>query len=290
MTIAPGTHLGPYEITSPLGRGGMGEVYRARDARLKRDVAIKLLPDGFARDEERVARFEREAQALASLNHPNIGSIYEIADEGSSQFLVLELVEGQTLADRVVHGPLATEEALRIARELIDALDAAHEKGIIHRDLKPANIMVKPDGSIKVLDFGLAKLTGDEVSAASGLALTNSPTAMASMAGTILGTAAYMSPEQATGKSVDKRADIWAFGVVLYEMLTGDSPFQADSLQETVASVLKEEPDLGRVAEHLQLLLRRCLEKNPRRRLRDIGDALVLLDVSPAPRAVVRSV
>jgi serine/threonine protein kinase len=285
MPIAPGARLGSYDVTALLGAGGMGEVYRARDRRLKREVAIKVLPEAFARDAERLARFEREAQALASLNHPNIGSIYELAQIQSSHFLVLELVEGQTLADRLAHGSIALPEALGIARQIIEALDAAHEKGIVHRDLKPGNVMLTSDGGVKVLDFGLAKLTTGEAIGTDGVGLTNSPTAMASMAGTILGTASYMSPEQAKGKSVDKRADIWAFGVVLYEMVTGRRLFQGETLQETLAAVIKDEPDLVNVPSQVQPLLRQCLAKDPKHRLRDVGDAVLLLDDAPRARA-----
>ena len=281
MTLAAGSRLGRYDIVALIGVGGMGEVYRARDGRLNRDVAIKVLPEAWARDAERIARFEREARALASVNHPNIGGIHEFDQSGDSCFLVLELVDGQTLASRIAQGPITTTEALRIAGQMIDALDAAHEKGIIHRDLKPANVMLTADGSVKVLDFGLAKLASDESASPPASAWTNSPTAMASMAGTILGTAAYMAPEQATGKVVDKRADIWAFGLIVYEMLTGRSPFKAETLQETVAAVLKEEPDLNAVPEQTRPLLRQCLVKDPKRRLRDIGDATLLTDRMP---------
>ncbi len=287
MHLAPGTRLGSYDIVALIGAGGMGEVYRARDSRLKREVAIKMLPEAFGRDAERLARFEREAQVLASLNHPNIGSIHELAESGTSHFLVLELVEGQTLADRLAHGSIALPEALRIARQIIDALDVAHEKGIVHRDLKPGNVMLTTDGAVKVLDFGLAKLGAADVGAPDGIGLTHSPTVLASMTGTILGTAAYMSPEQANGKPVDKRADIWAFGAVLYEMLTGRRLFQGETLQETLAAVIKDEPDLTRVPAQVQPLLQRCLAKDPRRRLRDLGDAALLLD--EAPRATAGS-
>jgi serine/threonine protein kinase len=285
MPIAPGARLGSYNITALLGAGGMGEVYRARDSRLKREVAIKVLPEAFARDAERLARFEREAQVLASLNHPNIASIYELAQIQSSHFLVLELVEGQTLADRLAHGSIALPEALAIARQIIEALDAAHEKGIVHRDLKPGNVMLTSDGGVKVLDFGLAKLATGEASVTDGIGLTNSPTAMASMAGTILGTASYMSPEQAKGKSVDKRADIWAFGIVMYEMVTGRRLFQGETSQEILAAVIKDEPDLARVPPPIRALLQRCLAKDPNRRLRDIGDAVLLLDEAPRAKA-----
>src|SRR5262252_239899 len=216
-----GTKLAHYEITNHLGTGGMGEVYQATDSKLGRSVAIKLLPETFAHDSERVARFEREARVLASLNHPNIAAIYGVEESAGRKFLVMELVPGETLAERIKHGPIPLDESLTIAKKIADALEAAHDKGLVHRDLKPANIKVTPDGSVKVLDFGLAKT--DDLDPSSGLSISNSPTVsrMATQYGVILGTAAYMSPEQARGKAVDKRADIWAFGVVLHEMLTG---------------------------------------------------------------------
>ena len=278
MPLARGSRLGNYEIVATLGVGGMGEVYRAVDSRLKREVAIKLLPEAFANDAERVARFEREAQALAALKHPHIGGIYELGEAGTSRFLVLELVEGETLADRLRRGAMALPDALAVARPIIDALDAAHQKGIVHRDLKPSNIMLTPDGGAKLLDLGLAKLTAVDAVGPDTASFTHSPTVLASMTGTILGTAAYMSPEQASGKSVDKRTDIWAFGVVLHEMLTGDSLFQSETLQETLARVLKDEPDLSRIPDQVRPLLERCLVRDPRHRLRDIGDAILLLD------------
>ncbi|HEY7369461.1 MAG TPA: serine/threonine-protein kinase, partial [Thermoanaerobaculia bacterium] len=220
MSLSTGSRLGPYEILSPLGAGGMGEVYRARDTRLNRDVAIKILPEAFAEDPERLARFQREAQVLASLNHPHIAHIHGLEEAGTGRALVLELVEGETLADRIAQGPFPLEEALEIARQIALALEAAHARGVVHRDLKPANVKITPEGTVKVLDFGLAKaLTGD----ASSPEVTHSPTltAAATQAGVVIGTAAYMSPEQARGRSVDRRADIWAFGAVLYEMLSG---------------------------------------------------------------------
>jgi len=218
MAIQSGTHVGPYEILSAIGAGGMGEVYRAHDSKLARDVAIKVLPEAFARDAEGMSRFQREAKVLASLSHPNIATIYGLEDSGSTRALVMELVEGPTLADRIKAGPIPVDEAVRIARQIADALEYAHERGIIHRDLKPANVKVTNDDTVKVLDFGLAKaLEGDP----SSIDISTSPTIsrMATQAGVLLGTAAYMSPEQAKAKSVDRRADIWAFGCVLYEML-----------------------------------------------------------------------
>jgi serine/threonine-protein kinase len=242
MAFAPGTVLGPYEITSLLGRGGMGEVWRARDRRLGRDVAIKTLPDEFAKNEDRLARFQREAKLLAPLNHPNIAGIYGLEELGGASFLILELVEGETLVDRLTHGPIPIEEALPLALQITAALEAAHEKGIVHRDLKPGNIKVTPDGRIKVLDFGLAKALADDVGDAS---LSHSPTLSmaATQQGVILGTAAYMSPEQARGRRVDKRADIWSFGCVLYEMLTGQRPFDGTDISEVLAGVIKSDPD-----------------------------------------------
>ena len=232
MALTAGTRLGPYEILAPIGAGGMGEVYRAKDTKLKREVALKVLPDSFAGDPERMARFQREAEVLAALNHPNIAAIYGVEDRA----LIMELVDGQTL-----QGPVPLETALNYARQIADALEAAHEKGIVHRDLKPANIMITPAGVVKVLDFGLAAVaqSSDPSDPVNSPTLTISPT----RAGMILGTAAYMSPEQARGKAVDKRADIWAFGVVLYEMLTGKRLFEGETISDTLAHVLTKEPD-----------------------------------------------
>ena len=232
-----GKTLGHYQITSQIGKGGMGEVYQAKDQKLDRDVAIKVLPAEFAKDADRVARFQREAKLLASLNHPNIAAIFGLEEFGGTNFLVLELVEGETLADRIKTGPIPVEDALKLALQIADALEAAHEKGVIHRDLKPANIKVTPEGKVKVLDFGLAKAFAAEQE---HVTLSNSPTlsAAATQQGVILGTAAYMSPEQAKGKTVDKRADVWAFGCVVYEMLTGRSLFSADDVSQTLARVL----------------------------------------------------
>ena len=240
MALSPGTRLGPYEILSPIGAGGMGEVHRARDTKLKRDVAIKVLPEAFAKDEERMKRFAREAEVLASLNHPNIASIYGLEESDGITALVLEMVEGPTLAERIAEGPIPLDEALPIARQLAEGLEAAHEEGVIHRDLKPANAKVKYDGTVKILDFGLAKVFNEESEGDSSESPTM--TAAATRAGVIMGTAAYMSPEQARGKSVDKRADIWAFGAVLYEMLTGRRAFEAEDVSLTLAEVMKSEP------------------------------------------------
>ncbi len=271
-----GKTLGHYQITGQLGKGGMGEVYQAKDQKLGRDVAIKVLPEEFAKDADRVARFQREAKLLASLNHPNIAAIHGLEESGGTQFLVLELVEGETLADQIKRGPIPVEESLKLALQIAEALEAAHEKGVIHRDLKPANIKITPDGKVKVLDFGLAKAyAGDREE----VNLSNSPTLSnaATQQGVILGTAAYMSPEQARGETVDKKADIWAFGVVLFEMLTGRAMFEGRTVSDTLAAVLMREPDWKRLPHNLQprirLLLERCLEKEPRNRCSSIGDA-----------------
>ena len=238
--LAAGIRVGPYEIVAALGAGGMGEVYRARDTKLRRDVAIKVLPESFANDPDRLARFQREAQVLASLNHPNIGGIHGLEESGSVRALVMELVEGEDLSQRIARGPIPIDEALPIARQIAEALAAAHEQGVIHRDLKPANIRVRSDGTAKVLDFGLAK-TMEPVSSADAVRAHSlritSPAAL-SGAGLILGTAAYMSPEQARGKSLDRRTDIWSFGCVLYEMLTGRAPFAGNTISDTLAAIL----------------------------------------------------
>ncbi len=324
MSLTAGSRLGPYEILGAIGAGGMGEVYRARDTKLNRDVAIKVLPEGFASDEDRVARFTREAQTLAALNHPNIAQIYGLEDVGTHAglALVMELVEGPTLEDMITGGPglphravpgsedpglhphsaqgvpepkaqsrepMPLSEALPIARQIADALEAAHEAGIVHRDLKPANVKVRPDGTVKVLDFGLAKAM--DPAGASGSDAMNSPTltARATQMGMILGTAAYMAPEQARGKAVDRRADIWAFGAVLYEMLTGRRAFEGDDISFTLASVLKDDVKWDALPADLprpiRRLLRRCLEKDPRKRLSAIGDARLELDEPEQPAA-----
>ena len=288
LALTPGTRLGPYEILSALGAGGMGEVYRAMDTKLHRDVAIKVLPALFVNDPERLARFQREAQVLASLNHPNIAGIYGLEESGGMTALVMELVEGDDLAQRVASGAIPIDEALPIAKQIADALEAAHEQGIIHRDLKPANIKVRSDGTVKVLDFGLAKAM--EPPAGSSPSLSISPTITSpamTQAGMILGTAAYMSPEQARGKTVDKRADIWAFGAVLFEMLTGRRAFVGEDITDTIVSVISKEPDWSALppatSASARSLLRRCLEKDPKRRMRDIGDARWELDESHDP-------
>jgi serine/threonine protein kinase len=263
MSLSTGTKIGAYEIVGALGIGGMGQVYRARDAKLNRDVAIKVLLPAVANEPDYLARFSREAQVLASLNHPNIGHIYGLEDAGNLRAIVMELVEGPTLEEMLRHTPsrgLPIDEALSIARQIAEALEAAHEQGIIHRDLKPANIKLKANGTVKVLDFGLAK--AKDPAAASSAAATISPALPmhATQAGIILGTAAYMSPEQANGKPVDKRADIWAFGVVLYEMVTGRKPFGGDHVGDVLAAVIKDEPSWDGVPAQLRRLLQRCLE------------------------------
>jgi eukaryotic-like serine/threonine-protein kinase len=282
MSLAPGTRLGSYEIVALIGAGGMGEVYRARDSRLSRDVALKILPELFARDPDRQARFTREANVLAALNHPNIAAIYGVESSDSVPALVLEMVDGPTLAERIDRGALPLEEALPIARQVADALEAAHANGFIHRDLKPANIKVRGDGTVKVLDFGLAKaMAGDRSSAAVATAPTITTPAMTAI-GTIMGTAAYMSPEQARGRVVDKRSDIWAFGAVLYEMLTGRRAFDGDDVSDTLANVLKREPDWTAVPPQTPAavvrVMRRCLVKDPRQRTHDMADVRIELD------------
>ena len=281
MGLQIGTKLGAYEILAPLGAGGMGEVYRARDTRLGRDIALKVLPEAFARDAERMARLRREAQVLASLNHPNIAAIYGFEDSGATHALVMELVEGPTLSARIKQGAIPVEEALPVARQIADALEYAHERGIVHRDLKPGNIKLTDNDAVKVLDFGLAKAVEGDVAS---MDISSSPTIsrMATQAGIILGTAAYMSPEQAKGKLVDRRTDIWAFGCVLYEILTGKMAFSGETVTDTLAAILKSEPDWSQLPSstpaHVRVLLRRCLQKDPRQRLRDIGDARISLE------------
>ncbi len=284
MSLAPNTRLGPYEIVAPLGAGGMGEVYRAKDTRLDREVAIKVLPEAFARDAERLARFQREAKVPASLNHPHIAAIYGFEEANAVRFLVLELVEGDTLADRL-KAPgapgLPVDEALGVCKQIAEAVETAHEQGVIHRDLKPANVKITPDGKVKVLDFGLAKaLSGD----ATSTDIAHSPTITVDFTrpGVILGTAAYMSPEQARGRPVDKRSDIWSFGCVLYECLSGHRPFQGDTATDLIAKILERDPDWSTLPPNtpatVQLLLRRCLVKDRNRRLRDIGDARIEIE------------
>jgi eukaryotic-like serine/threonine-protein kinase len=288
LSISIGSHLGSHEITALLGKGGMGEVYRARDLKLKRDVAIKILPDEFSLDPARVSRFQREAEVLASLNHPNIAAIYDLEVAGETRFLVLELVEGETLAERIQRGRIPFEESLEIGKHICEALEAAHEKGVVHRDLKPANVKITSDGRVKVLDFGLAKAI--ERTPASGT-LSNSPTLTigATQAGVILGTAAYMSPEQAKGFEVDARSDTFSFGSVFFEMLTGQQAFPGDTVAEVLASVLVREPDFSLLPPNLNPriheLLQRCIQKNPKRRWQAAGDLRAELEtIAAAPR------
>lgn len=315
MTLPRGARLGPYEVVGLLGAGGMGEVYRARDIVLGRIVALKILPAMLSTDPERVVRFEREARTLAALNHPHIAQLYGVetgalvvpdrpGDQSeasvSCHALVMELVEGETVAERIARGAMPLDDALPIARQMADALEAAHEQGIIHRDLKPANVKVRPDGTVKVLDFGLAKAMDSSalgLSASHGSPLQDSPTFTSpamTMRGAILGTAAYMAPEQAKGKDVDRRADIWAFGIVLYEMLTGRAPFVGDSAAETIGLLVTRDPDWSALPAatppHVRALLRRCIERNTRTRLRDIGEARVALETTPAAAAVGETV
>ena len=283
MALEIGSRLGHYDVTALIGEGGMGQVYQATDTTLDRNVALKVLPDAFTADPDRLARFEREAKVLASLNHPNIGAIYGLEKSGDTRALVLELIEGPTLADRIAQGPVPLDEALPIAKQIAEALEAAHEAGVIHRDLKPANIKVRDDGTVKVLDFGLAKAFQPD---ASDPALSQSPTisltAAATQMGMVIGTAAYMAPEQAKGRPVDKRADVWAFGVVLFEMLTGARPFAGDDVSETLARVIDREPDWAALPDSvppvLSSFLRRCLQKNPKKRIRDIGDVSLAME------------
>jgi len=279
MPLTPGTRIGPYEVVGSLGAGGMGEVYRARDSKLNREVALKVLPASVAADPERLARFRREAQVLAALNHPNIAHVHGFEDSGDVHALVMELVEGSTLADRIGRGPIPLVEALPIAKQIAEALETAHEQGIVHRDLKPANVKVREDGVVKVLDFGLAKALGTDPSGVSGGDPNNSPTltAGATALGMIIGTAAYMAPEQAKGRTVDRRADIWAFGVVLFEMVTGRRGYEAEDISETLAAVLTREVDWAALPAStpraLKTLIKDCLVRDPKERLRDIGDA-----------------
>jgi eukaryotic-like serine/threonine-protein kinase len=278
MPLSAGTRLGPYEIIAPLGAGGMGEVYRASDPRLHREVAIKIAAVQFSE------RFEREARVVAALNHPNICHIYDVGPN----YLVMELVEGPTLGERIKQGAMPLDETLDIARQIVAALEAAHERGIVHRDFKPGNVKIRPDGTVKVLDFGLAKMVEDTKTGGSPESSPTVTLEQLTRVGVVLGTAGYMAPEQARGKPVDKRADIWAFGVVLYEMLAGERLFQGETVSDSLAAVLKAEPEWDRVPAKAERLLRRCLEKDPKRRLRDIGDAWPLLEDAPATQPAPR--
>ena len=291
MRLSEGARLGTYEILAPLGAGGMGEVYRARDSKLGREVAVKVLREELSRDKERLSRFEREAKLLAQVNHANIATLYGLEEHDGQQFLVMELVEGETLAERIARGPIPIDEAIPLFIQLSEGLEAAHEKGIVHRDLKPANIKIGLDDKPKILDFGLAKaFVGDmETDTAS----SQSPTLTKGTAlGTIMGTASYMSPEQARGKVADKRADIWAFGVVLYEVLTGRRLFAGDTVSDVLAAVLTRAPDLDALPRdtpsRIRHLLSRCLEKDPKRRLRDIGEAqIAMTDALASPSTTI---
>jgi eukaryotic-like serine/threonine-protein kinase len=300
VALVPGTRLGAYEVTAALGAGGMGEVYRAHDAKLNRDVALKVLPELFAIDVDRLARFKREAQLLASLNHPNIAAIYGFEESSGAQALVLELVEGPTLADRIAQGPIPVDEATAIARQIAEALEAAHEQGVIHRDLKPANIKLRHDSTVKVLDFGLAKAFEPAAMRAGDATMSPTITSPAmTQLGVILGTAAYMSPEQAKGRQADKRSDVWAFGAVLYEMLTGQRAFKGDDIADTLAAVLRQEVDLTALPAStpapLRRLIARCLDRDVKRRLRDVGEARIVLEdpgaiaVDGAPTVAARA-
>jgi serine/threonine-protein kinase len=291
MSLAPGVRVGPYEVTAPLGAGGMGEVWRARDPRLGRDVAIKVLPAALAGDPERRTRFEREGRVLAALSHPNVAAVLGLEDAGGAPALVMELVEGPTLAERLAKdGALALPEALALARQVAEAVEYAHERGIVHRDLKPANVKLAPDGTAKVLDFGLAKALAPDEGPVPSSQITQSPTmSVGTQAGVLLGTAAYMAPEQARGKAVDRRADIWAFGVVLFEMLTGRQLFAGETVSDTIARILERQPDWGmlpaRTPRRVRELLRRCLEKDAKQRLRDMGDVRLELEAALAALA-----
>ncbi|HYN41853.1 MAG TPA: serine/threonine-protein kinase, partial [Thermoanaerobaculia bacterium] len=285
MSVTSGMRLGPYEVGVALGAGGMGEVYRARDTKLGREAALKVLPPAFAEDAERLARFRREAQILASLSHPNVAAIYGLEESGGLVALAMELVPGEDLSERLARCPLPVDEALAVARQIAEALEEAHGKGIVHRDLKPANVKLTPDGKVKVLDFGLAKaLSGDASASLDSSDSSRSPTMtrQGTQAGMILGTAAYMSPEQARGKPVDKRADVWSFGVVLWEMLSGRRLFAGETVSDTLAAVLRADPDWALLPPGLPApvgdLLRRCLERDPRRRLHDVADARIVIE------------
>ncbi len=296
MSIEPGARLGHYEIVAHVGAGGMGEVWRARDTKLGREVAIKVLPEALSEDEAHLARFEREARLLASLNHPNVATLHGLEEHDGTRFLVMELVAGETLSDRISRGPLPIDETLALSCQIAEGLEAAHRQGIVHRDLKPANVKITPEGKAKVLDFGLGKVVG-EVSKENEL--SESPTAgyTGTRAGMILGTASYMSPEQARGKAVDERADIWAFGCLLYEALIGKKAFDGETITDTIASLVKSDPDWEALPAEtpwrVRELLARCLRKDPAKRVHSIADARLEIEEameSPAPPGVERPV
>ena len=284
MSLAAGSRIGHYEIVAPFGAGAMGEVYRARDSKLRREVAVKVLPAHLAGDRERLARFEREAHILASINHPNIAAIHGLVESESGPALVLELVEGLTLQDRLATGPLALDDALTCARQIAGALEGAHEQGIVHRDLKPANIAVRSDGTVKVLDFGIAKMLDRAGQGGS----VEQPTVTATGTGVLIGTTSYMSPEQARGIEVTRRSDVWAFGAILFEMLTGKRAFTGQTTSDVLAAILQGAPDLSALPPEtppaIARLIRRCLERDPKARLHDIGDAR--LDIEDVERAL----
>src|SRR5687767_2394883 len=291
MPLAPGTRIGGYEIVALVGAGGMGEVYRARDARLGRDVAIKVVSPEIAADADGLMRFDREARMLASLNHPNIAAIYGVEDSAGFPALILEFVDGDTLADRIARGSIPVADAVSYARQVAEALDTAHEAGIVHRDLKPGNIKITEDGRVKVLDFGLAKAIAAAIAPDPAIDPAHSPTVTVhgTRGGVILGTAAYMSPEQARGKPIDKRTDIWAFGCVLYEMLTGRRPFDGETTSDVIAAIIERHPDMSKlpatVPAHVRRVIERCLEKDPKHRARDIADVRAELEVVAPPAA-----
>ncbi|PYS08429.1 MAG: hypothetical protein DMG17_28965 [Acidobacteria bacterium] len=287
-----GTKLAHYEITAHLGTGGMGEVYQATDTKLGRSVAVKFLPEAFSHDSERVARFAREARVLASLNHPNIAAIHGLEESGGRKFLVMELVAGETLAERIARGAIPLDESLAVAKEIAEALEVAHDKGVVHRDLKPANVKITPEGRVKVLDFGLAKMwesSSDDAAAAA----SNSPTRIdGTTPGVILGTAGYMSPEQARGRNVDRSADVWALACVTYEMLTGRPAFDGETITDILGAIVRADPDWNALPSttpvHIRRLLQRCLQKDSRRRLRDAGAVrLEVQDILDDPSAAM---